>query len=162
MAEANGASDIPEIDPESEGLIRAVYPEGRARLARIAIGTGYGAWAGLRITGLSVGLCTLTFAPRREMLTPWGSLNGGVVSSLVEVPAFLALLTELDDGVLPVTNDIFVQHMRPLPGNTDYSITGRLIRRGRSMAWVEAEVSAGGVVVTLARITKTLMSSAGG
>jgi acyl-coenzyme A thioesterase PaaI-like protein len=90
------------------------------------------------------------------MLTPWGTLNGGVLNSLVEVSAFLALLTELGPNELPVTNDIFLQHVRPLPGDAEYELTGRLLRKGRTMAWLEATAWVGGKECSFARLTKTL------
>ena len=69
-----------------------------------------------------------------------------------------ALLSELKDGELPVTNDLFVQHLRAVPGDAEVLLAGRLLRRGRSMAWTEASASVDGRVTTLARITKTLQS----
>jgi len=121
--------------------------------------SGFNLWAGVKVIEVRSGYARLTFRPRAEMLTPWGTLNGGVLNALVEVPPFVALLTELQPGELPVTNDVFLQHLRPLPGDADYEMTGSLLRRGNSMAWVETTVSAQGKVVTLARITKTLIRS---
>lgn len=129
------------------------------RFLETAIGTGYGLWAGVRVLALGGGQARIAFEPRPEMLTPWGTLNGGVVSSLVEVPAFLALLPSLREGELPVTNDIFVQHLRPLPGNRTYELTGTLLRRGKGMAWCDVVVHAEGKDVSLARITKTILPS---
>ena len=118
--------------------------------------SGYNAWAGLRLLALGPGFGRIGFTPRPEMLTPWGTLNGGVLNSLIEVPAFLALLTDLQPNELPVTNDIFLQHVRPLPGDMDYELTGRLLRKGRTMAWLESTVWVGGKECSFARLTKTL------
>ena len=90
------------------------------------------------------------------MLTPWGTLNGGVLNALIEVPAFFALLTELEPNELPVTNDVFLQHVRPLHGDCEYHLTGRILRKGKSMAWLEATAVGNGKPCTFARITKTL------
>jgi uncharacterized protein (TIGR00369 family) len=119
--------------------------------------SGFNVWAGIGLIEVKRGYARLSFRPRTEMLTPWGTLNGGVLNSLVEVPPFVALLTELQAGELPVTNDIFIQHLRPLPGDAEYELTGSLLRRGKTMAWAETSVAVGGNVVTLARITKTLV-----
>src|SRR5437899_8478492 len=51
---------------------------------------GYNQWAGLTLKHIEPGFAHIAFLPRPEMLTPWGTLNGGVLNSLVEVPAFLA------------------------------------------------------------------------
>lgn len=127
------------------------------RMLDIALRTGYGLWAGVELIEIGDGVGRIGFAIRDEMRTPWGSLNGGVVTSLVEIPSFVALLGGLAENELPVTNDIFVQHMRPLPGDARYELAGRLIRRGRTMAWTDVVVSVDGAAVSMARITKTLV-----
>jgi acyl-coenzyme A thioesterase PaaI-like protein len=118
--------------------------------------SGYNRWAGLKLLELKPGFARISFTPRAEMLTPWETLNGGVLNSLVEVPAFLALLTALEPTELPVTNDIFLQHVRPLPGDAEYELTSQLLRKGRTMAWLEATAWVGRKECTFARLTKTL------
>ncbi len=118
--------------------------------------SGYNSWAGLKLKEVRPGFARIAFRPRPEMLTPWGTLNGGVLNSLIEVPAFLALLPSLEAGERPVTNDIFLQHVRPLPGDAEYELTGRLLRRGKTMAWLESTAWVGGKECTFARLTKTL------
>jgi uncharacterized protein (TIGR00369 family) len=117
----------------------------------------YYRWAGIELEDVAPGRSRLRFRPREEMLTPWGTLNGGVINSLVELPSWVALLTELREGEFPVTNDIFLQHVRPLPGAGLYLLEGRLLRRGRSMAWTEAVASVDGKPHSFARITKTVL-----
>lgn len=123
-----------------------------------AMTTGYNAWCGPKLTAARKGYAAITLRPRAEMLTPWGTLNGAVMNSLVELPSFVALLGELVDGEMPVTSDIFIQHVRPMPGNADYLLEGALLRRGRTMAWTEVTVSVDGKPVTFARITKSIVS----
>ena len=124
-----------------------------------ALNGGYNAWAGVKLLEVRVGFARLSFKPRFEMLTPWGTLNGGVINSLVELAPFIALLTELQLRELPVTNDIFIQHLRPLPGDAEYELTGAVLRKGKTMAWAETTVSVAGKTVTLARVTKTITLS---
>jgi acyl-coenzyme A thioesterase PaaI-like protein len=120
--------------------------------------TGFTRWCGVRLVEFRPGFARLTLKPRVEMLTPWGTLNGSVVNSLVEISAFYALLTELGPNELPVTNDIFLQHVRPLPGDADYELTGQVLRKGKSMAWLEATAFVGGKPCSFARLTKTLLA----
>ena len=121
-----------------------------------ALGTGYGLWSGVQLVKAEPGLSRLAFQPRPEMLTPWGTLNGSVINGLLELPAWVALLTALEPDEFAVTNDFFLQHVRPLPGEATYEMEGRLLRRGKTMAWVEATAFADGKPCSLARITKTL------
>ena len=120
--------------------------------------TGFTRWTGVRLVELRQGFARLALLPRSEMLTPWGTLNGSVVNSLVEISAFYALLTELGPNELPVTNDIFLQHVRPLPGDAEYELTGQVLRKGRSMAWLESTAWVGGRACSFARLTKTLVA----
>jgi uncharacterized protein (TIGR00369 family) len=137
--------DLAGLSAHQQGLLEA------------CLEAGYGRWAGVKLVELGEAVARTTFTLREEMLTPWGTVNGGVISSLVEIPSFLAMLPTVADGELPVTNDIFVQHMRPLPGDRAYEMTGRMVRRSRTMAWTDVVVTASGEPVTLARITKTLV-----
>lgn len=121
------------------------------------IGAGYTAWCGVRMLELKAGFARLGLTPRAEMLTPWGTMNGCVLNSLVEISAFYALLTELGPEELPITNDIFLQHVRPLPADADYELTGQILRKGKTMAWLEATVLVDGKPCTYARLTKTLV-----
>jgi acyl-coenzyme A thioesterase PaaI-like protein len=118
----------------------------------------YYRWLGVEVLGVDAGVSQLRFRPRREMLTPWGTLNGSVMNGLLELPSFVALLPELERGELPVTSDIFVQHLRGLPGDVEYALEGRVLRRGKAMAWTEAQALVGGRPHSLARITKTLIA----
>lgn len=123
-----------------------------------ALTSGYSKWCGAQLADVRQGFARMTFRPREETLTPWGTLNGSVMNSLVEIPSFVALVTELKDGELPVTSDIFIQHVRPMPGDAEYVLDGRLLRRGKSMAWTEVTASVDGKPVTYARITKSIVA----
>lgn len=123
-----------------------------------ALGSGYNLWSGMRLVEVRQGFARVAFRPRAEMLTPWGTLNGSVMNGLVEVPSFVALVTELAESELPVTSDIFIQHARPMPGDAEYVMDGTLLRRGRTMAWTDVTVSVDDKPVTYARITKTIVT----
>lgn len=127
-------------------------------LCETALSNGFTAWTGVRLLQLRQGFSRFALRPRAEMLTPWGTLNGSVVNALVEIPAFFALLTELGPDELPVTNDVFLQHVRPLPGDAEYELTGQVLRKGRTMAWLEATAWVGGKECSFARLTKTLVT----
>ena len=121
-----------------------------------ALGSGYGLWSGVRVVAAEPGWARLAFQPRPEMLTPWGTLNGSVINGLLELPSWVALLTAMEPDEFAVTNDFFLQHVRPLPGAVAYEMEGRLLRKGRTMAWTEATAFADGKPCSLARITTTL------
>jgi uncharacterized protein (TIGR00369 family) len=123
--------------------------------------SGYNQWARLRLLEMGREFARLGFTPRAEMLSPWGTLNGGVLNSLVEASAFYALLPELSPNELPVTNDIFLQHVRPLPGDADYELTGQVLHKSQRMVWLESIAWVNGKECTFARLTKTLITRNG-
>lgn len=123
-----------------------------------ALQDGYCRWAGLQLVDVSQHAASFAFRPHEAMLTPWTTLNGGLINAMVEFPSFIALLTALDPGELAVTNDVFIQHLRRMPGDVDYRMEGRLIQRGRTMAWTEVDVFAADRLVSMARITKSIVS----
>jgi uncharacterized protein (TIGR00369 family) len=120
----------------------------------------YYRWLGVEVLEVVRGASRLRFRARKEMLTPWGTLNGSVMNGLLELPSFVALLPELARGELPVTSDIFIQHLRGLPGDAEYVLEGRVLRKGKGMAWTEAQASVSGRAHSLARITKSLVAGA--
>ncbi len=134
----------------------AFLQDGRRALFEAAF-TGYFGWCGVRPIEFGEGIAVVALKPRAEILTPWGTLNGGVVNALVEQPTYLALLTLLKEGEFPMTNDAFIQHMRPLPGDAEYTLRSTVLRRGKSMAWINTDVFANGALVSTARITKTIL-----
>jgi len=134
----------------------AYFTDGRQKLFEAAF-TGYFGWCGVRPVEVAEGLAVVALRPRAEMLTPWGTLNGSLINALVEQPTYLALLTLLKEGEFPMTNDAFIQHMRPLPGDAEYRLRSTVLRRGKSMAWVNTDVFANDALVSTARITKTIL-----
>lgn len=115
-------------------------------------------WCGTEVLSVGGHESKVRFRPRSEMLAPWGTLNGSLLNALLELPSFLALLPELSDEEGAVTNDIFIQQLRAVPGDAEVVLYGRLLRRGRQMAWTEAEARVEDKLCATARITKTLIA----
>ena len=125
---------------------------------RVRTVLGNYAWVGIELRSIGDGQAAVR-VPCPPELAVDGFFNGGVLSGLLEVPSFLALLTRLEEGELPVTNDLFVQHLRGVPAEAELVLEGRLVERSRRMAWTEARALADGRLTTQARITKTLLAS---
>jgi len=118
----------------------------------------YYTWAGVELVEIAAGRARLRLRPTPVMLTPWGSVNGSVVNGLIELPSFLSLLPALREGERAVTSDIFIQNLKPVPGDAELVLEGKLLRRGRSMAWCEAAAIVDDTARTLARVTKAILS----
>lgn len=84
-------------------------------------------------------------------------LHGGVVYTLLDVAAFLALLPSLGDGEHAVTHDLAVSLLRPVRAGARVEVTGEVLRRGRAVAFLRAQASVDGVVVASGQVTKSVV-----
>jgi uncharacterized protein (TIGR00369 family) len=84
-------------------------------------------------------------------------LHGGVVYTLLDVAAFLALLPELSDSEHAVTHDLSVSLIRPVAAEARVDVIGSVVRRGRTVAFLRAEASVDGAVVAAAQVTKSVV-----
>lgn len=85
-------------------------------------------------------------------------LHGGIVTALLDVACYLAILPDLPEGVNAVTHDLTASLMRPVTWGSDVCVRGALLRRGRSVAFLRAEATVGDVLVASGQVTKTLVT----
>jgi uncharacterized protein (TIGR00369 family) len=136
-----------------------IEPWQRDRVREVFASPFYG-WLGLELETVGGGASRVRLSPRQELLSGHDLLDGSVLNAALEVPSFLALLCELREGEHAVTNDFFIQQLRPVSGGAEILLEGRLNRRGRTMAWTEAQASVDGKLCALARVTKTVLPGA--
>ena len=87
-----------------------------------------------------------------------GVLHGGVVTALLDVASFLALLPVLAPGETAVTHDVTASLMRPVAAGAQVHVVGTVLRRGRAVAFLRADARVDGVVVAAAQITKSVIA----
>lgn len=102
----------------------------------------------------------IAFRAGEPTLNNAGVLHGGVVTALLDVACYLALLPELADGENAVTHDVAASLMRPVARDARVEVTGAVVRRGRSIAFLRAEARVDGAVVGSGQVTKTMVRSA--
>jgi uncharacterized protein (TIGR00369 family) len=85
-------------------------------------------------------------------------LHGGVVTTLLDTACYLALLPHLSDKEHAVTHDLTVSLLRPVAADKRVDVTGTVLRRGRSVAFLRAEATVDGEVVAAAQVTKSVVS----
>ena len=88
-----------------------------------------------------------------------GVLHGGVVTALLDVASYLALLPHLAAGENAVTHDVAASLLRPVAAGETVRLRGEVLRRGRAVAFLRAEARAGGRVVAAAQVTKTVVGA---
>ena len=89
-----------------------------------------------------------------------GMLHGGIVTALLDVACYLALLEHLGPGENAVTHDLSVSLIRPVSRDRQVHVAGSVVRRGRSIAFLRSAATVDGVVVATAQVTKTLVTTA--
>ncbi|MBW2426364.1 MAG: PaaI family thioesterase [Deltaproteobacteria bacterium] len=124
-----------------------------------ALGSTYMRWTGCELVRLEPGLAVIRVRPTEGIITPFGTVNGAVIGANLEFPAAFSLVSTLEKGQTPVTNDIFIQHLKGVPATAEILFEGRLLRRGRTMAWAESQATVDGKPHAIARITKTILSA---
>ena len=88
-------------------------------------------------------------------------LHGGVVTALLDVAGYLALLPHLDDAEHAVTHDLSVSLLRPVRADQQVAVVGSVLRRGRALAFLRAEASVDGRTVATAQVTKSIVPAPG-
>lgn len=105
----------------------------------------------------SDGEANLLFEVNEATLNPAGVLHGGVIYTLCDVCAYAGLLTVLDDDQEAVTHDIHISAMRSATLGQQVSLQSRLLKRGRSLCFLEVSAEADGKLIASARVTKSLV-----
>ncbi len=113
---------------------------------------------GIRYDGLIDGVAQAHLHCTPALATFGGHLHGGALSSCCEVTGFLALLPQLADHQHAVTHDIHVSLMRGVPAGARCDLSGRVVRLGKTLAFIDVTASVDGALVASARITKSIIA----
>jgi uncharacterized protein (TIGR00369 family) len=122
--------------------------------------TGFHRWAGLELLQIAPGEAQVGFTAAGEMLVFGKYMHGGVLNGLLEPPALLALFGHMREDETAMTVDIHLQHIRSVQAGERVILTGRLLKRGRNVAFCDVTAQVGDILCTTARITKTIQSKA--
>jgi len=101
----------------------------------------------------------LRFTVNQEQLNPVGMLHGGVLYTLCDVCAYAGLLSVLDDQHEAVTHDLHISVMGAMSSGAMGRIRSRVVRLGKRLAFIDAEVTSDDRVIATARVTKSLVSA---
>ncbi|EKV27625.1 hypothetical protein C882_1471 [Caenispirillum salinarum AK4] len=135
-------------------------PAALAETLRLLHGMGFHRWAGMTAPERAAdGSVSVTIKAEGEAVMPFGGLHGGVLTGLYEFPALAALLPELAPDEWAVTADVHARNIGAVRTGDTVTITGRLVKRGRGIAFVEAEARVSDRLVGRASITKAIVPS---
>lgn len=99
----------------------------------------------------------VAFTVAEPSQSPGGTLHGGVVCALLDVASYLALMPSFAPDEHAVTHDLTASLIRAVPAGSRVELTGSVVRRGRSIAFLRAEARVDGEVVASGQVTKTIL-----
>ena len=88
------------------------------------------------------------------------ALHGGVIATVLDVAAYLAVLPQLSATEEAVTIAFSASYLAAAGADQPLRATGSFIRRTRHLAFATAELSSEGQPLALATVTKAIRSSA--
>lgn len=108
------------------------------------------------------GTVEVAFDAGERFLNPAGMVQGGFLAAMLDDTLGPALVSTLERGQFAPTADLHVQFLRPAkPGRL--TGRGRVVRRGRTIAFLAAELSdESGAVVAVATATSVIQNGAPG
>ncbi len=113
---------------------------------------------GIRYDGMRDGAAHAHFYSTPALATFGGQLHGGALSTLCEVAGFLALVPSLPADQHAVTHDLHLSLMRAVPAGARCDLSARVVRLGRTLAFIDVSAMVEGQLVASARITKSLIA----
>lgn len=85
-----------------------------------------------------------------------GSLHGGAIATVLDVAAFLAVLPVLEDDEDATTHAFSASYLEGAVSGDEVVATARVLRRGRWIAFVAAELRGGPTLLATATVTKSI------
>ena len=113
---------------------------------------------GIVFDGMVGDSATAHFYGTPALATFGDQVHGGALTSLCEVIGFLALAPQLTDDQHAVTHDLHMSFMRAVPVGVRCDLSARVVRSGRTLAFIDVHAQAEGKVVASARITKSIIT----
>lgn len=94
-------------------------------------------------------------------VNPRGVFHGGVVYTVCDMACYAALTSVLADDEDAVTVDIHVSVMRAAKIGDRVRITGKLLKRGRNIGFMQSEAYLGEQLIARATVTKSIIKNTG-
>ena len=102
----------------------------------------FAALVGARLVSAGDGEAVLRCVPDESFYSPIGMVHGGLLCTLLDTVAGLAVHSLLPARTGFSTIEIKVNFLRPLHGGGELKASGRVVKLGRSVAFAECEARA--------------------
>lgn len=105
------------------------------------------------------GESTIAISVGEHAVNARGAFHGGVAYTLCDMACYAALLSELAENENAATHDIHVSLLRAAKLGDRVVTTGKVIKRGRNIAFMEAEIRCEGELLARATVTKSILQA---
>jgi len=112
---------------------------------------------GLEYRSAADGRSHLAFEVGPDMLTPAPALHAGYLYAASDLASYVALLSLLTHDESAVTHDLHVSVMSSARAGDRVDIRAEVVRRGRTLAFMDVRASCGDRLLSTARVTKSMM-----
>lgn len=93
-----------------------------------------------------------------ELANNSGMLHGGLVATSIDVACAYAIFPSLADHEVVLTSSLAISYLRPVPVGSAVGIRAEVVRRGRSTAFLRADVVVGDRIVATAQVVKSIVA----
>ena len=93
-----------------------------------------------------------------ELVNNSGMLHGGLVATSIDVACAYAIFPSLADHEVVLTNSLAVSYLRPIPLGSTVTVRAEIVRRGRSIAFLRADVLVDTRIMATAQVVKSVIS----
>jgi len=113
--------------------------------------------------GTGDGVCVVVGRVEARHLNINGVVHGGVYATILDTAMGGAVVSILESGEVTATTSLYIEFLRPAQEGAQLRAEGRLVRRGRHLAFVEGKLTDGqGVLLSQANGTWYVWSEADG
>jgi uncharacterized protein (TIGR00369 family) len=112
---------------------------------------------GFQVDRCEAGQAESRFTVTDEHLNAGGVIHGGVWCTLLDVAAYCAVMSALDEGLTATTVDLHSQLMKAARLGDEVRMTGRVDRLTRRLVFASAEARLGDELLASARMTKAIL-----
>lgn len=114
-------------------------------------------YMGVQTIEAADGVSSIALTISEHAVNARGAFHGGVAYTLCDMACYAALLSELAEGENAATHDIHVSLLRAASLGDRVVVSGKVIKRGRSVAFMEAAIHCEGELIARATVTKSIL-----
>lgn len=136
-----------------------ISPERIARERQYMIETRLHDFIGLKELEFSLGESRLSVNIENNGVSAHNKMHAGVVYMLCEVACYTSVLHDLEEEEMATTVDSHFNFLRPVIPGAKLVVHGTRLRRGKNLAFMEAEAFVNNKLVARATITKAIITT---